>query len=91
MTAPSTVSLEEYADALLGGHEPAQLQWLTKHLRGESKPVLPGFKVGRKWRATEADIETAIELLRPQRVQMPVVPSVSSMSKTSQRRLGLAQ
>lgn len=87
---PATLSIEEYADALLGGHEPRQIQWLTKRLRGESKPALPGYKVGRDWRGTPADVAQAIELCRPQRVSLPVVPNASSMSKTSQRRLGLA-
>lgn len=90
MSAPTTYSIEEYADALLGGHSRLQVQWLMKRLRGEKAPTLPGYKVGHDWRATQADIEQAIELLRPKRVTVPVVPSGSSMSPTSRRRLGLA-
>lgn len=85
----TTFSVEEYADALLGGHSRQQVEWLVKRLRGEKSPTLPGFKAGRKWRATAADIEKAIELLRPKRVSVPVVPAASSMSPTSRQRLGL--
>jgi hypothetical protein len=82
-----TYSLTEYAEALLGSSEPAQVQWLAKRLRGEAKPVLPGFKAGRRWRATEEDIAQAIDLLRPERVEFPQVPQASSMTRTSRRRL----
>lgn len=88
MTAPETFSLEEYADALLGGHGDAEIHWLTRRLRGEAKPVLPGFKAGRRWRATRADIDAAIELLRPQHQAVPDLPRVGSMTRTSRRRLG---
>lgn len=90
MSAPETFSLEEYADALLGAHGDAQIHWLTKRLRGEAKPVLPGFKAGRRWRATREDIDAAIELLRPQRQAIPELPLASSMTRTSRRRLGVS-
>lgn len=95
MTAPTTYSALEYAAAVLGPGpdgtastvEPCKVQWLEKRLRGEAEPALPGFKAGRRWRATQADIETAIELLRPQRADMPRVPSLGGMTRTSRRRL----
>lgn len=83
----STLSLEEYADALLGGHEPAKLQWLAKRLRGQLKPQLPGYKAGGKWRGTDDDVAKAIELLRPKQVGVPNVPVPSGMTRTSRRRL----
>lgn len=90
MSAPETFSLEEYADVIRGGHETADIIWMTRRLRGEAQPVLPGYKAGRRWRATREDIETAIELLRPHWQAVPDrVPPLSSMSRTSRRRLGL--
>lgn len=82
-----TFSLAEYAEALLGSADEASLQWLSKHLRGAAKPVLPGFKAAGRWRATQADIDAAIDLLRPQRVSIPAVPVATSMTRTSRRRL----
>ncbi|BBY88464.1 hypothetical protein [Mycolicibacterium tokaiense] len=92
-----TISLKEYAAALLGpgpdgtadSVKDHKIQWLTKRLRGEAKPHLPGNKAGRQWRATEDDVEKAIELLRPPSAGVPRVPSTSSMTPTSRRRLGL--
>jgi hypothetical protein len=90
-----TFSLEEYTAILLGpgpdgsagSVEPFKLQWMTKRLCGRAEPVLPGYKAGRKWRATQADVDAAIELLRPQRVGLPQVPQMSGMTRTSRRRL----
>ncbi|MBI3213161.1 MAG: hypothetical protein HYZ38_05035 [Mycobacterium sp.] len=82
-----TYSLEEYADVLLGSHEPAQIAWLTRRLRGEAQPVLPGYKAGRRWRATEEHIREAIRLLEPQRNPAPELSRFSSMTRTSRRRL----
>lgn len=95
---PRTYSIEEYAAVLMGPGpdgtaatvEPHKLQWLSRRLRGDAKPILPGFKVGAKWRATEQDIEDAIRLLRPQRVTVPDVPALSGMRPTSRRRLASA-
>jgi hypothetical protein len=91
----STYSLEEYAAALLGPGpdgtaatvEPFKIQWLAKRLRGHAEPVLPGYKAGRKWRGTQEDVDTAIELMRPQRVCVPEVPHLSGMTRTTRRRL----
>lgn len=90
----ATISLKEYAAVLMGPGpdgtadtvEDHKLQWLIKRLRGEAKPQLPGYKVARQWRATEADVEKAIELLRPPSTSVRV-PNMSSMSPTSRRRL----
>lgn len=82
-----TFSVEEYADRVLGSHQPADIQWLVKRFRGESKPQLPAYKAGRRWRGTEEDIEAAIELLRPTHVGVPQVPSAEGLTRTSQRRL----
>jgi len=95
MSELRTLSLKEYAAALLGPGpdgtpetvEPHKLQWLTKRLRGEARPQLPGFKAARQWRATESDVEQAIDLLRPARIDIPNIPAVSSMTRTSRRRL----
>lgn len=95
MTNTITFSLEEYAAALLGPGpdgtaktiEPSKIQWLTKRLRGQAQPALPGYKAGRRWRATQADLEDAIERLRPQRVDVPRVPQIGGMTRTSRRRL----
>lgn len=82
-----TFSVEEYADRVLGSHQPADIQWLVKRFRGESKPQLPAYKAGRRWRGTDKDIEKAIELLRPKRLDVTQIPGTSSMSRTSRRRL----
>jgi hypothetical protein len=79
-----TNSLEEYSDAVRGSHTDADLQWLEKRLRDG---VLPGFKAGRKWRATDAQIEAAIEILTPTPVAVPDIPVPSGMTRTSRRRL----
>lgn len=96
-TATTTYSIEGYAAALLGGGpdptdpigsvEPFKVQWLTKRLRGEAQPQLPGYKAGRRWRATQADVDAAIELLRPKRTTVPEVPTLSGMTRTSRRRM----
>lgn len=84
----SSISDAEYAQALRGASMPGDIEWLHRHLRGDSQPKLPGFKVGRKWRATEEMVEQAIELLTEATGStLPAVPSASSMTRTSRRRL----
>lgn len=93
--ATETYSLQEYAAALLGPGpdgtaatvEPFKVQWLTKRLRGQAHPQLPGYKAGRRWRATQADVDAAIERLRPRRTDVPEVPTMSGMTRTSRRRM----
>ncbi len=82
-----SISDREYALALRGSATRSDVEWLHRHLRGEVEPQLPGFKAGRKWRATPEDVQTAIELLRPNRVALPAVPAATSMTRTSRRRL----
>ncbi|GAA2433697.1 DNA-binding protein [Mycolicibacterium llatzerense] len=79
-----TNSLEEYADAVRGGHSDADLQWLEKRLRSG---VLPGYKAGRKWRATDEQIAEAVARLTPEPVALPDIPVPSGMTRTSRRRL----
>lgn len=86
--ASRTYSDQEAADIIRGSSTRSDIEWLHRHLRGDDPPQLPGYKVGRKWRMTEADIEQAIELLRPQPAT-PVAPRLSSLTPTSRRRLGL--
>lgn len=93
----ATFSVQEYAAALLGAGpdpadpvgsiEPFKVQWLTKRLRGECRPQLPGYKAGRRWRATQADVDAAIEILRPQRTTVPDVPTMTGLTRTSRRRM----
>lgn len=85
-----TFSLEESAAIICGRDDHGQIvaggvQWLVKRLRsGELK----GYKQARRWRMTAADIDAAIETLRPQRASVPEeVPALSGMTRTSRRRL----
>ena len=84
-----TYSDVEAAQIIRGSATRTDVEWLHRHLRGESEPQLPGFKVGRKWRMTDEDIAEAIELLRPRQVPMAgETPMLSSLTRTSRRRLG---
>ena len=84
-----TYSDAEAAQIIRGSAARSDIEWLHRHLRGESEPQLPGFKVGRKWRMTEGDIAEAIELLRPRRVSTAGDSSMqTSLTRTSRRRLG---
>lgn len=83
-----TYTVEKYA-AILFGYDNAEdvpaskVQWLVRRLR---RGELPGFKAGREWVATEADVEAAIEKLRP-KTAIPAVPAMSGLTRTSARRL----
>ncbi|WP_342342593.1 helix-turn-helix domain-containing protein [Mycobacterium asiaticum] len=57
MTGPLTYDLAEAAERIGGVSE----KWLAAQLRAGK---LPGRKVGRKWRMTIGDIETAVEIFR---------------------------
>jgi hypothetical protein len=58
---PRTYSVKEYAAILLGtgpagtteSVELHKIGWLEERLCGKALPALPGYKVGRKWRATQ--------------------------------------
>lgn len=77
-----------------GGDEPlpGAVQWVERRLRAGE---FSGYKAARRWRMTDADIAAAIESLRPRRAEQaqprPVAeldrPLLTSMTRTSQRRL----
>jgi hypothetical protein len=79
-----TYSLQEAAEIICGADEPSKAKWLAKRLRTGQ---LAGYKCGRHWRMTEADITNAIELLRPKTVAMPDVSVMRGLTRTSARRL----
>jgi hypothetical protein len=83
-----TYSLAEIAVILCGNSGPTEQRWVADHLRGYQKPHLPGYKVQRKWRMTEADLDAAIEALRPRRNELHI-PAMTSMTTRSQRRLAV--
>ncbi len=74
--APQTYSVKVYAAILLGGGpdpddrvgslEPYKVEWLERRLRGAAEPTLPGYKVGRRWRAL-ADVRTSWQRPRQRR------------------------
>lgn len=82
-----TYSLAEAAELLCGSSGPAEQKWLRERLIGNASPRLPGYKVQRRWRMTEADIVAAIDTLRPQNSHLPAVPALTSMTTRSQRRV----
>lgn len=83
-----TFSLEEAARIICGSDNDAALQWLILRLRGAAQPTLPGYKVARRWRMTQSDIDSAIATLRPRREIQ--VPAMTSMTARSQRRLAVS-
>jgi len=83
-----TFSLEEAAQIICGTDNDAALNWLILHLRGARHPALSGYKVARRWRMTQADIDAAITQLRPRR-DIPI-PAMTSMTARSQRRLAVS-
>mgnify|MGYP007039173035 CR=1 FL=1 len=85
--AVRTFSLEEYADAVRGSHDPVDVLWLERQFRKGGRLEGLAFKSGRKWRGTADQIDAAIERLTPKPVAVPSVPSTSGMCKTTQRRL----
>jgi hypothetical protein len=87
LNAERTYSLQEAAHIICGADDPATLHWLAQRLRGNSTPVLSGYKVARRWRMTESDVQAAIDALRPRRVQ---IPAMTSMTSRSQRRLAVS-
>jgi len=86
LDTPRTYSLAEVAAILCGTDTPNTQRWVADRLRGQEQPTLPGYKAMRQWRMTQQDIDTAIELLRPQR---GTHPSVTSLTARSQRRLAV--
>ena len=87
VTPFQTFSLAEAAQILCGSDSSGAQKFLSKRLRGEAEPALPGFKVQRRWRMTQADIDASVELLRPGRTVR--APGMTSMTKRSQQRLAV--
>lgn len=80
----TTYSLEEAADLICGPDRSNRCRWLMIRLqRGE----FSGYKACRKWRMTQADVDAAIESLRPKRLTVPAVPAMTGLTRTSARRL----
>lgn len=87
-TAPErTFSLEDAATIICGDSSAASQDWLVQRLRGTKEPRLSGYKVGRRWRMTQTDIDNAINTLRPQ----PATIHVTSMTARSRRRIAVPQ
>jgi hypothetical protein len=82
----TTFSLEEAATILCGSAGPSEQRWVLERLRGNRFPTLPGYRVQKKWRMTQADIDASIELLRPTVIR---VPTLTSLTARSQRRLAV--
>lgn len=80
-----TYSLEEAATIICGDPTQPNLTWLVKRLRGAAHPTLPGYKVARRWRMTQTDLDTALRILRP----TPHTPTVTSMTARSRRRMAV--
>jgi hypothetical protein len=84
LTGPLTYDLAEAAQRIGGVSE----KWLAAQLRAGK---LQGRKVGRKWRMTLGDIESAVEMFRvvPQKVSAECEPpdvNSSGLTETSRRR-----
>ncbi|QWK51378.1 excise [Mycobacterium phage Stinson] len=84
MTAPAlTRPLAEVA-ALI----PCSERWLTEQVRAGR---IPGRKIGRSWRMTQADIDAALESFRisPESGRKSVAPAANrplALTPTSRRR-----
>lgn len=74
---------DEEAAALIG----CSVRWLVEQLRAGR---FPGYKPGRSWRMTQADVEAAIETLRPTKRELDA-PLALGLTTTSRRRLTLAE
>ncbi len=84
MSGPLTYDLTEAAERIGGVSE----KWLAARLRAGK---LPGRKVGRQWRMTISDIESAVEMFRvvPQKVSAECEPgdvNSSGLTETIRRR-----
>lgn len=82
VSVSKTYSLDEYAAIVRGASSPSNCEWLARRLRSGQ---LPGYKAGRYWRATQADIDEAIELLRPTRRSSAAAPDQSAVDNEGPR------
>lgn len=80
----TTYSLSQAAALICGSDSMAKVQWLAIRLR---RGEILGYKAGRSWRMTQADVDAAIETLRPRVVNVPAVPHMTGLTRTSARRL----
>lgn len=80
-----TFSVEEAALIICGDNSPASQDWLIQRLRGTRQPRLSGYKVARRWRMTRADLDAAIELLRPNTITP--APGLTSLTTRSRQRM----
>lgn len=84
-----TYSLEEAAAQICGADAagnplPGKVEWLAKRLRSGE---IAGYKVSRKWRMSDEQIDAAIDALTPKPFQLPAVPTLAGLTRTSRRRL----
>ncbi|MEC4856702.1 helix-turn-helix domain-containing protein [Mycobacteroides chelonae] len=63
------------------------VRWLVDQLRAGR---FSGYKPGRSWRMTQADVEAAIECLRPAK-RSSDAPLALGLTRTSRRRLARAE
>lgn len=80
----TTYSLAEAATLICGRGTRAETEWTAVRLR---RGEFSGYKAGRKWRMTQADVDAAIEALRPKTIHVPPVPAMKGLTRTSARRL----
>lgn len=86
--AERTFSVAEAALIICGDDSPASVDWLIKRLRGAAHPHLPGYKVARRWRMTQTDLDHAITKLRPTPAHLQP-PAMTSMTARSRRRIAV--
>lgn len=79
--AERTYSVAEAAHIICGDDSPASLHWLIMRLRGARQPRINGYKVARRWRMTQTDLDNAIEQLRP----TEPTPAMTSLTARSRR------
>ncbi|ALF00482.1 excise [Mycobacterium phage BoostSeason] len=82
-----TAALLTYPVADVARRIPCSERWLTEQIRAGR---IPGRKVGRHWRMTEADIEAALESFRvaPESGRKSVAAERPfALTATSQRRI----
>ncbi|QFP94834.1 excise [Mycobacterium phage Marshawn] len=86
----STDELLTYPLADVARRIPCSERWLTEQVRAGR---LPGRKIGRHWRMTQADIEAALDSFRvsPASGRKSVAPAADrpiSLTATSRRKIG---
>lgn len=86
--AERTFSVAEASSIICGDDSPASQMWLIKRLRHAAHPYLDGYKVARRWRMTQADVDAAITKLRPMPADLQP-PAMTSMTARSRRRIAV--